>query len=281
MIPICLTLAASFALVQFATAAFLPDYTGNSQFVLGPGLPNIPAQGDGVVNFAVYENDDDDLSEFAGFSPTSLILLSLVDETADYVYMYQIVNTNPDIGGGGEGALVHLTIPLPYGVSSVTSVGYFDGYVFDDATPGGDPTGPTGFGGNTRLGGPEVTSPAEDVPGDASPSFSGAVLDSPPLVGSLGATDPILALLDSTASPDALDFYVLLTPSSYTSVMFLTSNLPPVYKPPSTLHNSPYQTLADIPVPGPEPSTTVMGIGVLVCGLVGIVAAKRKGAASS
>lgn len=51
---------------------------------------------DSTVNFSVYENTDGnwtDDSEFANLNTTSL--LNGIDSSARYVYLYQVINTNP------------------------------------------------------------------------------------------------------------------------------------------------------------------------------------------
>lgn len=262
-----------------AQAAFLPGYSGNSQFI------NPHASSDGVVNFGVYANTDGDWTNDFGLpantiqqlfelSPGPSVIGNGIDSAANFVYFYQIVNTDPD--PATDATLKELEINLPEGTSLVTSAGYLDGHVFDDPTDATLPAGPdgaTGPTGNARLGtDPDTTPDPDDVDGDGAPSESGVVLTGFAAIG--GAINPNWA---EEADPFTLQFIFVpsvIPTGSYSSVFFLTSNVGPDYLP-AQLEDTD-DTNADIPVPNPELGTFAMTISAFACALGAVIAARRK-----
>jgi hypothetical protein len=283
VIGMCFLLVA--AIPQFAAAAFLSDFTGNTQFF------NPSAQSDGVVNFAVYETGDSDWTDDFGAAIDAAIgelspplgpgtVGNGIDEDALYVYFYQIVNTNPNTlpAGVGDSALNQLELTLPALLSSVTSAGFITDYVFDDPT-GVGPDGATGPAGNARLGTLADTTPGpDDVAGDHSPSEKLSI-SSPgtPLIGFtfLASIEPDFVqetpfdLLEIVFNP-----INAIPTGSWSSVFFITSNLPPIYWEAELEDGG--DTHGDIPVPNPEPGTFLMTLGALACGLIGVLGARRK-----
>ncbi|HEX6960765.1 MAG TPA: hypothetical protein VF175_02780, partial [Lacipirellula sp.] len=244
---------------QHASAGFLSNYSGNSQFQFDGA-----ATSDGIVNFAVYHNPGggdwtDDFGLPAGtiqqlFEPSGSgqSVGNGLDTTAEYVYFYQIVNTDPNTSDESE--LKSLELFLPGTTSMITSAGYLDDYVFDD----GGPTGPTG---NARLGTFTDTTAADDVPGDATPSESGAVPSGSGFVAHGSAVEPDNAdEIGSSTIEFNFTAQVPIPPGGFSSVFFLTSFGAPIYHP--ELLEDGDNTHADIPIPNPEPSSVAMTLGV-------------------
>src|SRR5207248_406366 len=144
-------------------AGFLSGFTGYSQM-------SDFATSDGIVNFAVYQNNGTtqnwatDLS--GGGNPTIVTPLlpggGIPDTTAAYVYFYQVVNNNPVPPDSNLSAFyVSLGVSTPY-----TSAGYLSATVFSDAS------GAVGPAGNQFLG-PEPTGTVPDDVVNGVPSQSG------------------------------------------------------------------------------------------------------------
>jgi hypothetical protein len=141
-----------------AQAAFIGQYSGYTVFGGPPDLiptPQCPLC-DSTVNFSVYENTDGnwtDDSEFANLNTTSL--LNGIDSSARYVYLYQVINTNPLPQGEDDLLTFNIAVEeidedwrdmgtLPYigpydGPNPYTSGGYLDGTVFANASRATEP----------------------------------------------------------------------------------------------------------------------------------------------
>jgi hypothetical protein len=287
-----LSLALAMCTVHASEAGFFLDsFSGNSQFLNPFDIPN--AGSDGIVNFAVYQRavgDADWTDDFGG--AVDAAIGGSVDADASFVYMYQVVNTNPN--PLDESILKTLDIFLPAGLAtSVTSTGLVGGFVFDDPSVLGGPTGPTT---NARLGNlADVTPFPDDFPANGAPSETLAppgLADAAPFAadaGALpaGATSVGAFTLQFTFSiPFTPPAIPLVSPLSYSSVMFFTSDRSPVYL--AQHLNDGGDTTADIPsafgpltaIPTPEPTTIAMTLGAIAVGLVAAFAGSRKSAAA-
>lgn len=165
-----------------AQAAFLADYTGYSVFAAPDPFTNTnvepnpladpaPPNGqcafcDSTVSFAVWENESGSLTQdlinlgidpaaifgTQSFNPLDGFTSELIDDTAQYLYLYQVVNTDPlpqaedDLT---EYRLAVKEIDVPWqqmgkppeeylrpwlGANPYTSGGYIDDYLFDNAS---------------------------------------------------------------------------------------------------------------------------------------------------
>lgn len=125
--------------------AFLSDFSGYSEFGAGAfGEQCILC--DSSVNFAVWEKEGDTWTDDAIFEGIDLNYLSGVDPEAQYVYLYQVANTDPILSGLPEEQAEELNlsnIPLlefsisipgaqPNDSDPYTSAGYLKDTVFAD-----------------------------------------------------------------------------------------------------------------------------------------------------
>jgi hypothetical protein len=285
----------STALVYWGTsslqAGFLADFTGNTELVVGG------TNSDGVVNFAVYENTGNweiDLGitgNVMEFNDLSGLSIGSDDTDAPYVYFYQIMNTNPftpddalrllQIAKGqfDEGGYVTLGVggggPLAVFDESASSPGY--------GGIGVTPTsGPTSGWSNPSLG-PAVGSPpgaggdADPTPGNETPGYSGALLDSTPFAAGNAATFAPLQL-NVLSSFYEFQFAGIPSPSTtvlrHSVVLYLTSSRAPVYRTGHLFDGFP-PTSGDIPSNTPELGNFAMALAALCVGSVIFVSCKR------
>jgi hypothetical protein len=276
--------------VSQTQAAFLPLYSGNSQFLYGPGAVLTQNPGaDGAVNFSVFDNTGDpDWTNNFGAAFDAAVTYSFgggaAADSAKYVYFYQLVNTdpahtaiNPPVGGTHD-PLKGFQVQLTGGTASITGAGWVTNRVFTDPASGGAATGP---GANARLGfAPNVT-PGDDIPGTGVPSEFGTTPSGFATI--TAAIEPAFTSpLSQAITFNFLPFFGSSTIplGGYSSILFITTNAPPVYLRGSVQDFS--STEADIPSPfsptvTPEPGTFVSLGGALVCGAVALMAyGKRK-----
>jgi len=251
-------------------ADWMTQNSGNSVLV----APQ--ASADGVINFAVYQNTGSNWLTTLGVTATQLTnsnkdLTGNIDATAKYVYMYQIVNTK--LVDPGKNDLVALNVAVDK--ASVTGYGSLKGDVFKDAA------GNVGGTGNTRLdkGKDSDTSPnPEGFPIDGKPSFA------------FGAGDPTtsvaIAQNDSSATnalsasysdlpngpPDYSPFlrfnFGELGQDQYSSIVFITSNVAPIFYA-GILQQGTEYTAGDVSTMNraPEPGTmALLALGLPLAG---------------
>jgi len=128
-----------------ARAGFISEFTGNTQMTA-------PGNDKGVVSFAVYDNSKGDFLSSLGLSASAVSNLTgsgAVDLNANYIYLYQVVNTaatNPVVDA--------FKVMNP---DAFTSAGYFTNRVFTDGAGavsatnpglGTNPSGDDGLDGN-------------------------------------------------------------------------------------------------------------------------------------
>lgn len=257
-----------------AHAQLMPAYTGLSEFTIPCPLC------DSTVNFAVYHNTGANWNSATFFGGLTAIPLAdsgavskfgaAVDSDAKYVYLYQVVNTNQNVGVT-DNPLRDLNIALDSNL--LTGAGYFNG-VFADSS--GDPvdfTNPFMF--------PYVAGTGNQTPGDLTPS---AVAPPLPLglVGSDAAVDPDLVITGLAISnsatglaPDSIIYGLGATgiqPGGTSSVMYFTSNYGPKYNWVETESFGGIGSVNDVPVPVAEPAS----MALLGAGLLGIGATRRR-----
>ena len=293
LIRLYLAVAMVVFMAPLAQAAFVLG--GNTVFG-GPddGFPPPESTADGLVNFAIYQTTSGNwgtelaaiigdgstttVSGGGGYSPTfsAVPIIGSVDYTASYVYMYQVVNTNPYGTAAADASLNSLTITFPYDVASaITSVGYLRDTVFEDPT--GVLVGPST---NQKLGPvADGTNPVGgDTPGDGTPTYSQATADIIGLNPAAPAPADLLPAVTATVFPNELRFTLgadeLLT-NKYTTVMFFTTNMPTYIYSVDNLTDTTH-TYGDLPIPNPEPGSFVMVLGAVVCGLGAVVARVRR-----
>jgi hypothetical protein len=272
-------LAAVAALVLFGVppdaraGSFLPGFSGNTR------MGGIPGQGatEGIVNFAVFENTDGNFLDEAPFSSVAALPLvigsPLIDVTAGFVYLFQVVNDDPV---NPEAALDAFRLPVSPGSNpQVTSAGFFLDTVFTDTVRDNGSTGsgiPVGGPSNKFLGA-QPANPNNDDPLDNVPSLSGVTgvgLAAIPAVAGGNPFDPSSVDLATRQVRWAPGIMPVL---GFSSVFFFTSNVGPAYRPGEigtgdlNLSGSP-RSNGDVPVPTPEPGTLVLW-SVAVLGLGG------------
>jgi len=256
-----------------ANADWLSAYSGNTVFNTPTSAPN----GDGLVNFAVYHNDDN----FASFGVNGATIASLLtdgtnygnpadSDNAGYVYFYQIVNTDPN---AGESFLDTLDVPI-LGPNSVRTAGSINGYVFTEGAANTN-VGPTA---NQYLGSELGNGP----PGPGSPMNPGTTptgvaeeTGNLPLF-QFDSNDPTWS---SGGLPDGtgyLSFSFFQTSTGrFTSLVFITSDLAPVVRE-ARLRDG-VSNFGPVPVPSPEPATMgLIALGVSMFGGLGVVRRLRR-----
>lgn len=241
-----------------ARAGFLTAFTGNTQM-------SDYSNSDGIVNFAVYQNTTANWATALGLSPSTLSGGGAIDTAAQYVYFFQIVNTDPN-ANGIDPPLEVLKVAsgqIPYG-----SAGFLSNTVFNDTS--GSAVGPSG---NRYLGSEGPPSSPEDK-GDNS-SETGSFLNSTtPFVSAASAYNPQQADVGGAGAGNFADFVWgpvagsgEIPLGSFSSVVFLTSNMAPSFGEGDLRDGSPLSD-GPIPVQGPEPASWVLSIlGIL--GLAG------------
>ncbi len=129
-----------------ASAAFLGNFEGYSVFGVndqgGTQAPTVCPLCDSTVSFAVWENTDgnwiDDLTNQIGASPSALA--NSFTGAEDYVFLYQVVNTDPLPQTPPDPSLGIFNVTkttedgAPIADQPYTSAGYFSGRVFENAS---------------------------------------------------------------------------------------------------------------------------------------------------
>lgn len=263
---------AALAFPGAASADWMSGYTGNTQTGL-IGSTEF-SRGDGVINFAVYDNTDGSFSAFldsaAGGGIKTVIQDNLLNKGAkgafgtfnefvnsQYIYFYQMVNTDPNPLGKDNG-LDGLFI-TQLGETAYTSGGWANGYTFVDSNGN-----QVGLDGNRRLG-PE----GNDMDGavDGTPSHSGETGVS--FAANSSAQDfTKLERGDTFPNPSiqpALQWVTDLATGDFSSIAFLGSNNGPVYRQGTTSDGQ--HSHGDVPVPTPEPgSLALFGLALPLMG---------------
>lgn len=276
LLQIGLSLALVAGIAQASQAGFASAFVGNSQGEVGLGEiypPNTQPEGDGLINFAVYINDAStptgnwvtDLGiEANGMFLNDLVGAGPVDETAAYVYFYQLVNTNPD--GIADDVLSEMQIERgQFDTGGYLTIGGVP-VLFNEAVDGG--TGPPA---NTAIG----TATTDPIPGNNVPGFSGGVLDATPFVADASAVIPDdwnrLSSFYEFEFPGSAIFG--LDEDKYSTVVFMTSSLSPTY----LLGRMKDGQTADGDVPSntPEPGTFAMTAAALAIAAGAVVARKK------
>jgi hypothetical protein len=176
----------------------------------------------------------------------------VIDLTANYVYFYEIVNQTSGVSLEKFNVFSGST---PY-----TSAGFLFQTVFSDST------GAVGPAGNQYLGLNPGATPAGDTL-DGQPTQSGVA--APGFATNLSATAPSSADLGGAGTGGFASFFFdtpRISPSGgFSTVVFLTSNAPPVYAR-GDIRDGGDPAVGDIPVQAPEPAgllLQVIGIGAL------------------
>ena len=245
--------------------AFLSEYSGYSEFGAGPLGEAQCALCDSIVNFAVWEKEGESWTDDPIFEGIDLNYLSGTDSESQYVYLYQIVNTAPNISTLPEEVVQEFNLentPLfefsvsipgaqPNDPDPYTSVGYLEDTVFAD---GEGPLlgGPAISGENFSLDVPDLNmGDALDFPDDGIPSITGE----PPLgfANNPDAVDPSdfrTDVLSHRSVQNEAPFVGniitweetadgLIEPDETSSLIFLTSDLPPDFAWARTFSDSP------------------------------------------
>ncbi len=225
-----------------AKAGFLTSFTGYTQMSDAPTATE-------VVNFAVYQNLGGNWATQLGVTASPG-----ADLTAQYVYMYEVVNN-----GGATSRIGFFNVNSYDG--AYTSSGFLSGTVFSD----GSAVGPAA----NRYLGPNPGSMPPDDPVNNRPSVSG--VSAPTFVANGSAVNPSASNTGGASNSDFATFGFLsgvtqtLTSGLFSSVLFLTSDIPPTYSEGQVLNFSNSQSSdGGIPTAAPEPATLAMwGLGTL------------------
>lgn len=256
-VPRALSLVFVFAVGSLFTnvghAGYMASFTGYTQM-------SDSSTATEVVNFAVYNNTSGNWATALGITPSAG-----ADTGAAYVYLYEVVNN-----GGSSSTIGNFNVnstATPY-----TSSGFLNHVVFSD----GSAVGPAG---NQYLG-PNPASMPPDDPSNSAPSVSG-VTPGPTFVSSASAVNPFGSNTGGSANGDAAQFVFLsttnfsqsLTSGLFSTVLFLTSNIGPLYSTGRVLNTvTGNSSDGGIPTQAPEPATlAIWGLGTL-----GLAFAARK-----
>lgn len=252
-VPVAMVLATA------AEAVFLPAFEGFSVFGADPSQC---AKCDSTVSFAVWQNTDGDWRDDL---PAATALGSASDGTEQYVYLYQVVNTDP--------------LPALVGILDTFNVTY--GGQGGSLTP--NPFLAGGFFGNTAFDNVSSAVTPLDFLNTGSPSSVSTVTLFQTVTGLFAPaslTTDLITNNDITGSYPAIQFLWSdndeIPVDGASPVLFLTSNLAPTYRwaetesPPSP---GPPGAGGDVPSVVPVPAAVwLFGSGLL--GLLGL--ARRK-----
>lgn len=220
-----------------ANAAWMPGFSGSNQFtknLTGTGPTN---DGDGIVNFAVYDNINND---FGSFGLTGTNQFGSGGLTAGrYIYLYQVVNTNPN-NSNPDHMLSGLFVEVV--PSTIKSGGFVGDTVFQDAE------GNVGPVGNVRLG---TESGVNDTPLTGFPPTGFGTLSAAVESNSITIQGNLFRFnfFDANRDP-AIDV------NGFSSVVFLTSDFAPTLGRGRLVDGD--IGAGSIPVPTPEPGTIAL-----------------------
>jgi len=266
------------ALPAAADAGWMAPYTGNTQMALPVTLTNQGDRADGVVNFAVYDNTDGSFNSFFSTGFKNALGDSLTNNTTEgtfgslsgvansnYIYVYQVVNSNPVQLLGSDSALDSLFLRAQ---GSLTAGGWANGFIFNDGTADVGPTG------NQRLGheGPDFDLLVDGIPSETAADVGSTinvntltvVSHSSPNARNIAGLDLDTTFPGSVTPAIQFDYDAAQT-GKYTYLMILASNQAPIYRRGTISDGS--HTDGDVPLPSPEPGTlALIGLGLPLLG---------------
>ena len=247
-----------------ANAALMDGFSGWTEFSDCPAC-------DSIVNFSVYKAQDDNWTDDSFFTNVSSIenQYGSLDTDAQYVYMYQVVNVDPDTAA--EEDLAKFSVR---NFGGITSGGYLSSTVFYDGSAQID-------GSNWSLTNPDPSFPGDDFInsttgiGDGQPSATVSAANVSLVTDSTGnIRDPYSLQFASGGCPNpsapcdvmAWNFpfpgNISESPDEYSPVLYLTSDRAPIYHFGETESIQGTGADGEIPTTTPEPiSSTLFVVG--------------------
>jgi hypothetical protein len=251
---------------------------------LPPGSPPATASGYAIVNFAVW--DDTAAGSWItnmGLDPTKVneggttagTGLAGVDQGANYVYFYQVINTGPtDVE----------ILQVGMNPSQASSVGYITGSTFVDgdglintttnayigADPGGPQPQPQEAGANgvpTSAAGGVVGISTAPASGYRLPSYNSASPGPASTIFPNPTSTGVVQFNFVNPNPGAPNNNGVIVPGGSSVVLFITSNVPWGYAT-SGVHDT-VTTYNELPAPVPLPAT----LALLASGIPGFLGA--------
>jgi len=254
--------------------------TGGSVLVSAPA-----GTADGVINYAVYQNDGAGVS--GGNLFTQLGIAQANDilvggsaanyKTRQYAYVYQVVNTqyNTALEAALDSLFIRANMDTVSGVATASTGGATpQGYVFTELVGGvttkitatGAPTDPTG--GNNRLDGGAAENHTNSAPTVTTGQPNGTAVDAGAWPGNPGMTAAWNFFPDNSGNRAIrVDFGAAskLGTNMYTTLIIVTSDFAPVTAGLALQDGGNANGLG--PVPTPEPGTlALLGLGLPLLG---------------
>ncbi len=219
-------------------AGYVNGFTGSVTLTNGVGGNTT----NGIINFAVWQGSGNWLTDLGVGGAGAITNFNGTVNPADmYVYLYEIVNTD------AANALMQLKVTFANPGVTITSMGTFNNRIFLNGM--GQQVGPVGnqaIGNNGLLG----TGTTSSGPGPAA------------AINSTGGTQ--------NSGNNQASFAFNIPPAGYSSIVYVTTNVAPVFQPGQIRDNNGGISVGNVPGVVPEPASFVLllgGVGIAAIGL--------------